>query len=299
MFFKKKRNLKIQNQTVAIQDVGGQDYLSLTDMIKSKDGDFFVKDWLRNRNTLEFLGIWEQINNPHFNWSEFTRVKEQSGLNGFKISVKEWIEKTSAKGLTAQTGRYGGTYAHRDIAFEFGTWISPAFKLYLIKEYQRLKEIESNQYNLEWNIKRIVSKANYHIHTDAVKNHLITVSKKWSTDYEYAEEADILNLSIFGCTAKQWREANPERAKQGENIRDVASINELIVLSNMESKNAEMIRSGIDKKSRFEKLQAVAKHELGILNSKDMMKALKKTSTDVYLVETGQVQDKKNKKSSF
>ena len=292
MFFKKKKNLEVQGQAVSVQNVDGQDYLSLTDMIKSKDGDFFVKDWLRNRNTLEFLGIWEQINNTHFNWSEFTLIKQESGLNGFKISVKEWIEKTNAKGLTAQAGRYGGTYAHRDIAFEFGTWISPSFKLYLIKEYQRLKEIETNQYNLEWNVKRIVSKANYHIHTDAVKNHLIPVSKKWVKDYEYAEEADLLNIVIFGYTAKEWRKANPEREKQGENIRDMASLNELIVLSNMESKNAEMIRSGIDKQSRFEKLQTTAKHELELLNSKDVMKTLKKTSSDIYLVEPSKKKDR-------
>jgi len=219
MFLKRKRKLSIQGQSVSVQNVEGQDYLSLTDMIRSKDGDFFVKDWLRNRNTLEFLGIWEQINNPHFNWDEFARIKEQSGLNGFKISVKEWVDKTKAKGLTAEAGRYGGTYAHRDIAFEFGTWISPAFKLYLIKEYQRLKEIENNQYHLEWNVKRIVSKANYHIQTDAVKNHIIPISKKWKKDYEYAEEADLLNVAVFGCTAKEWRGANWTAPRQLESWR--------------------------------------------------------------------------------
>lgn len=291
MFFRKKRKLAVQDSEVSIQSVEGDDYLSLTDMIKSKDGDFFVKDWLRNRNTLEFLGIWEQMNNPDFNWEEFKSLKEQSGLNSFKISVKEWIERTNAKGLIAQTGRYGGTYAHKDIAFEFGTWISPAFKLYLIKEYQRLKEIENNQYNLEWNVKRIVSKANYHIHTDAVKNHLIPISKKWVKEYEYAGEADLLNIAVFGCTAKEWRQNNPEREKIGENIRDGSSINELIVLSNMESKNAEMIRDGVDKQIRFEKLQTIARHELELLNSKNLIKALKKTSEDIYLVESKKKMD--------
>lgn len=291
MFFKKKRKLTIQESAVSVENIDGEDYLSLTDMIKSKDGDFFVKDWLRNRNTLEFLAVWEQMNNPDFNWSEFALIKDKSGLNNFKISVKEWVERTKAKGLVAKTGRYGGTFAHRDIAFEFGTWISPVFKLYLIKEYQRLKAIESNQYNLEWNVKRIVSKTNYHIHTNAIKEHLIPTSNKWRKDLEYAEEADILNVVIFGCTAKEWRSQNTERVKAGENIRDVASINELIVLSNLESMNAELIQDGLDKQSRFHKLQTIAKRQLELLGSKDFMKSLKKTSDDIYLIES----KKKNK----
>lgn len=285
MFLKKKRDLLVQENFVSVEKVGNEDYLSLTDMIKAKDGDFFVKDWLRNRNTLEFLGIWEQINNPNFNWGEFALIKGQAGLNSFKISVKEWIEKTNAVGIIAKSGRYGGTYAHRDIAFEFGTWISPAFKLYLIKEYQRLKELENNQYNLEWDVKRILSKTNYHIHTDAVKNYVIPASKKWIKDFEYAEEADVLNLALFGCTAKEWKTQNPERHKAKENIRDSASINELIVLSNLESINALMNREGLDKENRFKRLQEIARHELMILNDKDFMKSLKKSSDDVYLLE--------------
>ena len=285
MFFKKKREIKIQDTTVSIHNIDGEDYISLTDMIKSKDGEFFVKDWLRNRNTLEFLGVWEQMHNPDFNWGEFAPIKEQSGLNSFKISVKEWIEKTGAKGIIAKSGRYGGTYAHRDIAFEFGTWISPVFKLYLIKEYQRLKEIENNQYSFEWSVNRVLSKVNYQIHTDAVKLHIIPVSKKWRKDLEYAEEADILNVVLFGATAKEWRDANPDRSKKGENVRDIASINELVVLSNIQSMNAEMMRGGIDRKARFEKLQEMAKHQLEILNSQNFMKTLKKSSNDVYLIE--------------
>lgn len=285
MFFKKKRQITVQEEPVTVLDVGGEDYISLTDMIKSKEGEFLVRDWLRNRNTLEFLSVWEQMHNTDFNWKGFGPIAEQSGLNSFKISVKEWIEQTNAKGIIAQTGRYGGTYAHRDIAFEFGTWISPAFKLYLIKEYQRLKEVESNQYNLEWNVKRIVSKANYQIHTDAVKNHIIPVSNKWRKEMEYAEEADILNVALFGCTAKEWRSQNPERVSANENVRDSASINELIVLSNLESMNAHMIRDGIDKKTRFEKLREIAQHELGLLKNQDVIKSLKKTSDDIYLIE--------------
>ncbi len=286
MFFqKKKREITVQDNIVSVVGVNGEDYISLTDMIKSKDGEFFVKDWLRNRNTLEFLAVWEQMHNPEFNRDGFLPLAEQSGLNAFKISVKEWIDKTNAKGIVAQTGRYGGTYAHRDIAFEFGSWISPVFKLYLIKEYQRLKEIENNQYNLEWNVKRIVSKANYQIHTDAVKTHLIPISTKWNKDFEYAEEADILNMALFGYTAKEWRNQNPERDKVGENVRDSASINDLIVLSNMESLNAKMIRDGLDKKTRFEKLQQEAAYEMRVLSGKDFMKSIKRTSEDVYQIE--------------
>jgi len=285
MFFKKKREITVQDITVSIEKVGSEDYLSLTDMLKSKDGEFFVKDWLRNRNTLEFLGVWEQMHNPDFNWGEFAPIAENSGLNTFNISAKEWIEKTNAKGIIAKTGRYGGTYAHRDIAFEFGTWINPVFKLYLIKEYQRLKEIEGNQYNLEWNVKRILSKANYHIHTEAVKDHIIPSSKRvWRKELEYAEEADLLNLAVFGCVAKDWRIANPEHHKVDLNIRDLASINELMVLSNIESMNAEMMRSGIDKKIRFDMLQDIAQRQLKLLNAKDTLKSIKRTSDDVYLI---------------
>ena len=285
MFWKKKREITIQDNAVSVTSVDGEDYISLTDMIKSKEGEYFVKDWLRNRNTLEFLAVWEQMHNPNFNVEGFRPITEKSGLNSFTISIKEWIEQTNAKGVVAKPGRYGGTYAHRDIAFEFGSWISPTFKLYLIKEYQRLKEIESNQHNLEWNVKRMVSKANYHIHTDAVKTHIIPTSKKWRKELEYAEEADILNVALFGLTAKEWREKNPERFSTGENIRDSASINELIVLSNMESMNARMIREGIDKQTRFERLKETVQYELTILNERDVMKSLKKTSEDIYLLE--------------
>ena len=282
---KKKREITIQENIVSIADVNGEDYISLSDMLRSKEGEFFVKDWLRNRNTLEFLAVWEQMHNPDFDINGFRPLAERSGLNSFKLSVKEWIEQTKAKGIIAKPGRYGGTYAHRDIAFEFGTWISPVFKLYLIKEYQRLKEIESNQHNIEWSVKRIISKANYHIHTDAVQEYVIPNSHKWRKEFEYAEEADLLNISLFGCTAKDWREQNPSRAKNGENIRDSASINELTVLSNMESRNAQMIREGLDKRTRFEKLQENARYELKVLNKKDGIRALKKLSNETYLLK--------------
>jgi len=283
--FKKKRTINIAHNPVSVAQVGGEDYICLTDMVKGEEGTDHIRNWMRNRNTIEFLGLWETMNNPDFKGVEFDRFRSEAGLNSFNLTPKKWIEATNAIGIVSRAGRSGGgTYAHKDIAFEFGSWISPMFKLYLLKEYQRLKEIENNQYNLEWDVKRIVSKANYHLHTDAVKTHLIPVSKKWNKDFEYAEEADILNVAVFGYTAKEWKNQNPERAKAGENVRDSASINELIVLSNIESMNAVMIRDGIDKKSRFEKLQQEAAHELKILSSKDFMKTLKKTSDETFLL---------------
>jgi len=281
----KTSKIKVENKLITIVKKDEQDYICLTDMLRAKDGNFFITDWLRNRNTLEFLSVWEKIHNPNFNYGEFAIIRNQSGLNSFKVSVKEWVEKTNAIGIFSKAGRYGGTYAHKDIAFEFGTWISPTFKLYLITEYQRLKEIENNQYNLEWNFKRIISKANYHIHTDAVKNYILP-KKNYDKNNEwliYADEADLLNIALFGCTAKDWREANPEFANKGMNIRDIASINELAVLSNLESLNAELIKSGIDKKNRYIKLKEVAEYQLTILNEKDFMKALKKVNDKVYI----------------
>lgn len=285
--FRKRKVLKVQNTDVNVVDINGNDFISLTDMLKSKDGDFFVSDWLRNRNTVEFLGVWESMNNPDFNYGGFATIREKAGLNNYKISVKEWIEKTNAIGLKASSGRYGGTYAHIDIAFEFGMWISPQFKLYLIREYQRLKQIENNQYNLEWNVKRLISKTNYSIHTDAVKEKLIPQVRPWARSFEYAKEADLLNLAIFGITAKQWKEANPEKDKKGENIRDSASIAELIIVSNAESLNAELIKEGLSKQERYEKIQKMAQDQMKILSLEDRFKTLKKTSDDVYLIEAG------------
>ena len=281
----KTLKIQVQDKIISIIQDKEQDYICLTDMLKAKDGDFCITDWLRNRNTLEFLSVWEKLNNPNFNYGEFATIRNQAGLNSFKVSVKEWVKKTNAIGIFAKAGRYGGTYAHKDIAFEFGSWISPTFKLYLITEYQRLKEIEYNQYNLEWNFKRVLSKMNYHIQTDAVKNHIIpqlnlAKDKEWLA---YAEEADLLNVALFGCTAKQWRDANPEHSKINLNIRDFASINELAVLSNIESLNADMISSKIDKIERFDKLSQITQYQLKILNEKDFMKALKKLTETTYI----------------
>ena len=216
--------INVLDTKITYLNIDNEDYISLTDMLKSKDGDFFISDWLRNRNTIEFLGIWEELHNPNFNYGEFAIIKSQAGLNSYKLSVKEWVNKTNSIGIVAKTGRYGGTYAHKDIAFEFGMWISPKFKLLLIKEFERLKAEEQKQ--LGWDAKRELSKINYKIHTDAIKKNLIPKElTKYETSIVYAEEADVLNMALFGMTAKQWRDKNPD--KQG-NIRDYANINELI-----------------------------------------------------------------------
>ena len=223
--------LSVLNKKISYIKIENEDYISITDMLKSKDGDFFVSDWLRNRNTIEFLGIWEEIHNHDFNYGEFAIIKSQAGLNSYKISVKEWSEKTNAIGIISKAGRYGGTYAHKDIAFEFGMWISPKFKLLLIKEFERLKAEEQKQ--IGWNAKRELSKINYRIHTDAIKNNLVPKElNKNQINFVYAEEADVLNMALFGITAKEWRTSNPNL---DGNIRDYATMNELICLANLEN----------------------------------------------------------------
>ena len=252
----KSKKLNVQGNEITIIENKGKEYISLTDMLKAKDGDFFISDWLRNRNTVEYLGIWESVYNPSFNYGEFAIIKSQAGLNSYKISVKEWVEKTNAIGLKATTGRYGGTYAHPDIAFEFGMWISPQFKIFLIKEFQRLKEEENSRLKLEWNLQRTLAKVNYHIHTDAIKENLIPkeVTKK-QMQLIYADEADLLNIALFGITAKEWREVHPN--KEG-NIRDEATLEQLVVLSNLESINALLIRQGLSQADRLLELNKTA-----------------------------------------
>ena len=252
----KSKKLNVQGNEITIIENRGKEYISLTDMLKAKDGDFFISDWLRNRNTVEYLGIWESVYNPSFNYGEFAIIKSQAGLNSYKISVKEWVEKTNAIGLKATTGRYGGTSAHPDIAFEFGMWISPQFKIFLIKEFQRLKEEENSRLKLEWNLQRTLAKVNYHIHTDAIKENLIPkeVTKK-QMQFIYADEADLLNIALFGITAKEWREAHPN---QEGNIRDEATLEQLVVLSNLESINALLIRQGISQAERLVELNKTA-----------------------------------------
>lgn len=253
---------------ITILKIADEDYISLTDMLKAKDGDFFISDWLRNRNTIEYLGIWEKIHNPNFNYGEFATITSQAGLNSYKLSVKEWNEKTSAIGLVAKAGRYGGTYAHKDIAFEFGMWISAEFKIYLIKEFQRLKEDELKQ--LGWDIRRNLTKLNYKIHTDAIKENLIPKElSPIQINFVYASEADILNVALFGMTAKEWRDKNAD--KKG-NIRDEADVNQLVCLANMESLNAHFINEGLLQKERLQKLNKIAIEQMKILSRKDIKK---------------------------
>ena len=255
--------ITVQNTEVSVIKVYGEDYICLTDMLRAKDGDFFITDWLRNRNTLEYIGIWEKVYNPNFNYGEFATIRNQSGLNSFKISVKEFVARTNAISVQAKAGRYGGTYAHKDIAFEFAMWISPEFKIYIVKEFQRLKTEE--QHLLGWSAKRELSKINDRIHTDAIKQNLIPVevtSKQASIIY--ANEADVLNVAMFGMTAKQWRETNPDLKG---NIRDYATINELICLSNMENINAVFIEQGISQGERLVKLNQIAIHQMSVLES--------------------------------
>lgn len=252
----KSKTLHVQGTAITILNEKEGDYISLTDMLKAKDGDFFISDWLRNRNTVEFPGIWETVNNPGFNYGEFAIIRSQAGLNNYKISVKEWVDKTNAIGLRATAGRYGGTYAHADIAFEFGMWISAEFKIYLIKEFQRLKAEETNSQKLEWNLQRMLAKINYRIHTDAIKENLIPPSlSKDKINFVYADEADLLNVALFGLTARQWREANPGVAG---NIRDAATIEQLVVLSNLESINAVLIHQGLSQPQRLQQLNTIA-----------------------------------------
>jgi hypothetical protein len=240
-------------------------------MIRAKDGDFFISDWLRNRNTLEYIGIWEQVYNPHFNYGEFAAIKNRAGLNSFKISVKEFVEKTGAIGLQAKAGRYGGTYAHKDIAFEFALWISPEFKIYIVKEFQRLKEEE--QQALGWSAKRELAKINYHIHTDAIKQNLIPAElTPQQISVIYASEADVLNVALFGVTAKQWRASN--LSLKG-NIRDYATINQLICLSNMENLNAVFINENMPQAERLIKLNKIAIQQMTVLHEVESRKLLR------------------------
>ena len=271
---KKARSTSIQVQGTAIAILSGKDgdYISLTDMLKAKDGDFFISDWLRNRNTVEFLGIWESVFNPDFNYGEFAVIRSQAGLNNYKISVKEWVEKTSAIGLKATAGRYGGTYAHPDIAFEFGMWISPEFKIYLVKEFRRLKEDENRRLSLSWNLNRALSTLNYRIHTDAIKRHLIPPEiTPAQAAITYANEADLLNVALFGRTAKQWREANP---KLDGNMRDHATIEQLLVLANLEGMNAEFIHMSLPQGERLKRLNQIAIRQMLTLTAHPALRQL-------------------------
>jgi len=269
------KKINVQGVEIVIVTEGDIDYISLTDMLRAKDGDFFISDWLRNRNTVEFLGIWEQINNPSFNYGEFALIRNQAGLNSYKISVKDWVEKTGAIGLKAKAGRYGGTYAHKDIAFEFGIWISPEFKLYLIKEFQRLKVEENERLTLGWDAKRALTKINYKIHTDSIKENIILPQKlslKEAT-IVYANEADVLNVALFGMTAQNWKSKN--KNKEG-NMRDYSDVYQLICLANLETLNSEFIKMGMSQKDRLLKLNEIAITQMKSLLLNNTVKKLLK-----------------------
>ena len=264
------------NITVLEQSIGinKDDYISLTDIAKYKEeseANEIIRNWLRNRNTIEFLGIWEHLYNPDFKPVEFDRFKKEAGLNSFTLRPQKWIETTNAIGIISKSGRYGGTYAHKDIAFEFASWVSVEFKLYLIKEFQRLKDTEQKQ--LGWDIRRNLTKINYRIHTDAIKINLIpkTLTSK-QISYIYANEADILNVALFGMSAKMWRDANPE--KKG-NIRDDADVNQLVCLANLEAINAVYIDEGLTQKERLQKLNAIAIKQMQILTDNVVYKLAK------------------------
>ena len=279
----KNNVIEVQNVKINVTNINEKDYICISDIAKAKSNKSraadVIRNWLRNRSTLDFLTTWEQLYNPNFKVFESEHFRRQVGLLTFTPSVTEWCERTNAIGIYSKLGKYGGTYAHKDIAFEFASAISPVFKLYLIKEFERLKELENQ--NREWNVKRILTKNNYLIHTDAIKNYILPdcdyyKNKEW---LKYAEEADILNVVLFHTTAKKWRELNPKLSKTS-NIRDYASINELTVLSNLESHNAELIKEGKSKEERFEILSEIAKYQLNILNNAEKIKLLREKKED-------------------
>lgn len=257
--------ITVQDTKINIITVGDEDYISLTDLArhKSDEPNTVIGNWMRNRNTIEYLGVWEQLYNPDFKPLEFEGFKIQAGLNAFTLSPTKWCTTTNARGIVAKSGRYGGTYAHKDIAFKFASWISVEFELYIVKEFQRLKEKEQQQ--LGWSAKRELSKINYRIHTDAIKHNLIPAEiSRSQASVVYASEADVLNVAMFGKTAKQWRDTNPNLIG---NIRDYASVNELICLSNMENLNAVFIEEGLPQSVRLKKLNQIAIHQMGILEN--------------------------------
>jgi hypothetical protein len=270
----KKSTIKVQGTAVTVLSQEKDDYISLTDMVKNfEGGSALIEQWLKNKDTILFLGVWEQINNPSFNSLEFEGIKNEAGRNSFFLSAKKWIESTHATGLMASAGRYGGTYAHKDIAFEFGSWLSPEFKLYLIKEFQRLKEDENRRLSLDWNLNRTLAKLNYRIHTDAIKEKIIpsVITQKQQT-LTYANEADLLNVAMFGKTAKQWRDKNPDLKG---NIRDYSTLEQLLVLANLESLNAEFIRMELPQSERLKKLNQIAIDQLKSLIGQASIKKLK------------------------
>lgn len=272
----KNKKINVQGVEIVLFEDNRNDFISLTDIARHKDSenmDTIIQNWMRNRNTIELLGFWETIYNPEFKPLEFEGFRKQAGLNSFVMTPKRWIENTNAIGIISKSGRYGGTFAHKDIALEFASWISIEFKLYIIKEFQRLKEEENNRLHLEWNLQRTISKINYQIHTDAIKTNLIPKEiTKHQANFVYANEADLLNMALFGITAKEWRDRNPE--KKG-NIRDEATLEQLVVLSNLESINALFIQQNLPQNERLIQLNKVAITQMKSLLENNKLKKLK------------------------
>ena len=272
----KNKKINVQGISVVVYEDNKEDYISLTDLARHRDeerSDYILQNWMRNRSTIEFIGLWEKFNNSNFNSIEFDGIKNMAGSNSFSLTPKRWIETTKAIGIISKTGRYGGTFAHKDIAFEFATWLSAEFKFYLIKEFQRLKDEESNIKNLEWNLQRTISKINYKIHTDAIKKNLIPITiAPAQKNFIYADEADVLNIALFSKTAKQWRDENPDYKG---NIRDEASIEQLVVLSNLESINAMLIQQGVSQSERLQTLNTLAISQMQSLISNNSLNKLK------------------------
>lgn len=280
----KKTSSIIVNDTQisVLLNPGDADYLSLTDMTRSfEEGNKLIEKWLNNKSTIDYIGFWESLNNPDFKTPEFGGIRMEAGTNRFYISVNKFVEKTGAIGIFSKAGRYGGTYAHKDIAYNFGMWLSPEFYLLVVKELQRLKAVEQNPLLQQWDIKRILSKANYAIHTDAIKENILpSLSVEKQKEYiVYASEADLLNLALFGCTARDWQDANPDLADK-YNMRDAATINQLIVLSNMESYNAELIKQGAPRPLRFNILQKMAREQLTLLDKCNVEQQFRKLLPD-------------------
>lgn len=276
----KNRTIVVKDTVVTVATRNERDYISLSDMVRNFDGQgALIEQWLRAKDTVLFLGVWEQLNNPAFNSLEFEGISAEAGRNSFFLSVKKWTEKTGAIGVYASAGRYGGTYAHRDIAFEFGSWLSPEFKLYLIKEFQRLKDGEAVRSSIEWNIQRTLAKVNYRIHTDAIREHLIpSTITKTQVSFLYASEADLLNVALFGRTAIDWRMENP---KLSGNIRDHATLEQLVVLSNLESLNSILINQDIPAPERLRQLNAIAIVQMRSLLASEAVKRLPRENQEV------------------
>ena len=271
----KKTTIEVQGTEITVLSKKQEDFISITDMVKHfEGGSALIEQWLKNKDTVLFLGVWEQINNPGFNSPGFEGIRNEAGRNSFFLSAKKWIAVTGARGLVASAGRYGGTYAHKDIAFEFGSWLSPEFKLYLIKEFQRLKEDENRRLSLAWNLNRTLSKLNYRIHTDAIKAHIIPAAVTLiQAAVVYANEADVLNVALFGMTARQWRDANP---KLEGNLREYASIEQLLVLANIEGMNAEFIHMDLPQHERLKRLNGIAIRQMQILTASHAVRQLEK-----------------------